>query len=198
MILALRTRGIVLCMVSAVLCGAAAGVFGQQFIAIPFLGSLFMPTQMPAPVIPALVLSIILGASIHGSHCHWMLSSVRNIWAHSMGFAGAMLVIASVVCALAVALAGGGQFPTLVFVRDLATLMAFWLVGILFGMGATATVVPVAYVAFCSAFARSKSGEYFPWAWIMQPHPYSWLGLISIGAGIGIALLLIKRRRPLR
>ncbi len=198
MILALRTRGIVFCAVSAVVCGVLAGAFGQQLLAIPFLGSLFMPTAMPLPVIPALLLSVLIGACVSGAKRGWMSSAVHNIWAHSTGFALGIMLLATAVCGLTSVLTGVGQFPTLLFVRDLASLVALWFVGVILGMGSTATVVPVAYVAFSSAFARSKNADFFPWAWIMQPHPYSWYGIASIIAGVLASVLLIKRRRALR
>lgn len=196
--LALRTRGIVICTISAVVCGVLAGAFGQQLLAIPFLGSLFMPTAMPLPVIPALLLSVILGANISGAKRSWMSGAVRNIWAHSTGFALGILLLGTIVCALTAVLTGTGQFPTVLFIRDLAGLVSLWLLGVLFGLGSTATVVPVAYVAFSSVFARSKNAQYYPWAWIMQPHPHSWFGIASIVAGVLAAGLLIKRRKALR
>ncbi|MFJ2620380.1 hypothetical protein [Glutamicibacter sp. NPDC087344] len=198
MSLVLRTHSVWLCISVAILCGAVAGMFGKQLISVPFLGGLIMPTQMPASVIPALLLSVVLGSSIAGAERLWAGASVRNCWAYSLAYLIGVCVIAVGACFVVSVASLQGMAPTILFFRDLASLLALWLVATLGGLGPVASVLPVGYVVFSSAFARNKSAEFFPWAWIMEPHPYSCIGVVVIVAGISAGLVLVRTRRPLR
>lgn len=193
-----RTHRGLTCLFATVICGVGAGFYGQKLISIPFLGSLTMPTQMPAPVIPALLLCVILGACVTGAERPWMHSSVRNIWAHSAIFVLVLALLSTLLCAGVGALTHQGMvMPGALYGRDLAGLLAIWVLGRFFGLFAAATVLPVGYVVFASAFARNKEASFYPWAWIMESHPQSWTGLSLIATGVVATLILAVRRRPL-
>lgn len=196
--LMLQTHSVWFCVSIAILCGAIAGAFGKQLVSVPILGGIMMPTQMPVPVIPALLLSTVLGASIAGAERLWMLASVRNCWAHSLVYLVGVCMIAVSACFMVAVATDQGIFPAVLFLRDLASLLALWMVGMLAGLKTSAAVIPVGYVVFSSAFARNKSGEFFPWAWIMETNPYSYIGIAVIIAGITAGLILTMKRRPLR
>lgn len=193
-----RTRQGLTCLFATMICGVGAGFYGQKLIAIPFLGSLTMPTQMPAPVIPALLLCVILGACVTGAERRWMHASVRNIWAHSAVFVLILALLSTLLCSGVGALTNQGMvMPGALYGRDLAGLLALWVLGRLFGLFAAATVFPVSYVVFASAFARNKEASFYPWAWIMESHPQAWMGICIIATGIVAALILALRRQPL-
>ena len=197
MIYFLRSRQWSACLAAAVCCGAVAGFFAQHLISVPFLGSLLVPTQMPVPVIPALLLCLMLGACITGGERQWMQAAVRNTWTHALVLVLLLASLSTVICLLACLAARQGLMPSILSGRDVAGLLSLWVIGRLLGLASSATAIPVAYVVFCSAFARNRQEEFYPWAWIMEPGPSSLAGAAAMALGLTAALMLMVRRRPL-